>query len=265
MKLEKVSDLKRRILAKLGESAAEHQQSIVNLVNQVHTKAIDTRVNVHVLNKKTEAALTYSEPTADIVRKLEATPPAQEEWVPDAYVLFVRHWRCRCGRSGSCLEHPGLFLRHHLGGKRRRTTEQENGPTVLYLPVKGLALVTLPRIEEAVFRALPMCEGCFLCVSASPSSQEPTRSQESKDTKLSDPPSALSSSSDVPAPLKPITSLEELVACASDLSSLNYSQLEPVNAGSIFESLERAREDVALVSAIPTHIIEEPDVPHHQV
>jgi hypothetical protein len=194
-KLKPLSPLQRKFLAKLGETPAEHQAKISAIINKTYSEANSTSkvVNVHVLNKQTEAALTYSEPTADIVRRLEGTAYIAEEWVPQAHVLFIRHWRCRCGRSGSCLDLSSMFLRYRRSSGNVRN--QTHGLPYLYLPVKSLTHPHLPRLKEVRFVSLVACEECFECRKVESSQQGDTSSMKCEN------PLNIPTSSDTASPL----------------------------------------------------------------
>lgn len=203
-KLKPLSELQRKFLAKLGETPAEHQSKVNAIINKVYNKANDTKVDVHVLNKQAEAKLTYSEPTADIVRRLEGTAYIAEEWVPQCHVLFIRRWHCKCGRSGSCLDAGQLFLRYR---RSRRTADEilsGHSSPYLYLPVKSLTYPKLPRLQEVRIVAQPVCEECFACQKLEPSSC--TEAIESS-TSIIQPGSQVESS------IEPSTNLQEFQSC----------------------------------------------------
>lgn len=160
--LKPVSALARKYLALLGETPAQHQAQMQSIIKKTYTRANATEKvpNVHALNRTVERRLTWSAPSSELAANLERKTFVAEEWLPDAYVLFQRRWRCRCGSSGSCMDRSELFLRHRRV-HQRHCKEQENGPPILYLPVKVLVYQKLPRLREVVFRACSVCDECF--------------------------------------------------------------------------------------------------------
>lgn len=157
-KLRPVSELQRKFLAKLGETAAEHQQQVLALMNKVPKTKV--KVNVHQINRQVERKLTWTEPSSEIASKLARHENFEEEWVPEAYVLFIRRFRCTCGAVGSCLDLPVLFLRHRRRHYSARSDLEHGSPRV-YKPTKVLAYPHLPRLKEVRFVALSLCEHCF--------------------------------------------------------------------------------------------------------
>jgi hypothetical protein len=178
------------MLAKLGESPAEHQATVHSILNKTYTTKLSTKrePNVHDLNRETEKRLSHSAPSSLIAASLESKQFVAEEWVPDAYVLFTRRWRCRCGQAGVCLDRPELYLRHHHIRQRKKYNEDETGPGLRYIPVKLLAYEHLPRLREVVFKALTVCETCFEKAKGVVSCQQPepklSASEDTESSKL---------------------------------------------------------------------------------
>jgi hypothetical protein len=162
MALKPVSDIARRLLAKMGETPADHQAQVLALASKTYTKSHSSSKveNVHSLNRKDETRLTSSEPISEVVRKMEAVKRVEEEWIPEAYILFIRHSRCsNCGAMDSCLDLPLIFLRHRKSLSAK--ADANLGLPRLYLPAKVLAYPNLPKLKEVRITSLIACEHCF--------------------------------------------------------------------------------------------------------
>lgn len=238
-KLRPVSELQRKFLAKLGETAAEHQQQVLALMKKVPTTKV--KLNVHQVNKQVERKLTWTEPSSEIASKLARHENFEEAWIPEAYVLFIRRYRCACGAVGSCLDLPVLFLRHRRRHYSARSDLEHGSPRV-YKPTKVLAYPHLPRLKEVRFVALSMCEHCFeqakvplnvgeaACTKSESYQLVNTGSSGSEATAQSVSPTA--KPSPLPLPSQALSSSskpEELVGCASHntfTSEPNGSDLE---------------------------------------
>jgi len=189
--LKPVSDIARRLLAKFGETPAQHQAQVLAIANKTYTKANSTekQKDVHVLNRQVDAALRNSlEPTADVARRLEGAKPFEEEWCPEAYVLFIRKEKClHCGRSSTCVDMPSIFLRHRRRNLSVRT-DQTLGLPRIYHPVRAIAYPKLPKLKEVRVATLLFCDACFVsdavtAAATSPSEESVTCQQ----TKTSSP------------------------------------------------------------------------------
>jgi hypothetical protein len=159
-----VSDKFARLRAKLA-SVESSDVGKFDPLTKTYTTALSTKKDpsIHALNRKVEAKLTETRSASDIVAGLQRKEFVAEEWIPDAYVLFTRRWKCQCGVAGTCLDRPELFLRHrHIRRpKNLNALKDPNDPGLRYLPVKILALASLPRLREVSFRSLVVCESCF--------------------------------------------------------------------------------------------------------
>lgn len=160
--LKPVSDKMKKFLALLGETASDHQKQVQEIQSKTYNRAHSTTKapNVHTLNKSVEAKLTYSEPTRDLVSKLPPTPSFEEIWRPDAYVLFVCKFKCKCGYSGESVQSEYIFLCYRQRGTSEKG-DRDNGSPRIYKPVKSLEYPTLPRRRQVYFKALGVCESCF--------------------------------------------------------------------------------------------------------
>jgi len=153
--LKPVSTIERDFLAAIGETPAEHQKQLAERFwkkSYGKAHATEKRVNVHDLNRDVERRLTSTDSAANIVKGLKVS---EILWIPDAYILFVRKWKCDCGATGSCLDQPYLFLRQHRDKKR----DPDNAK--LYVPVRAIESPTLPRLKEIRFAHLHICENCL--------------------------------------------------------------------------------------------------------
>lgn len=193
-KLKPVSALQRKFLSLLGETASDHQEQVKSLLNKqlFRASATSKAPSLRQINNAVERRLTYSEPSSEIAARLAAKAAQQEadviqrarnvEWIPDAYVLFIRHSRClSCGNTSRCLDLPNLFLRHHA-----KQPLADDSHRHLYLPTKVFAHPALPRIMESRFATLPVCENCFerksKCVSSISSASIASLPDNPKDT-----------------------------------------------------------------------------------
>jgi hypothetical protein len=161
--LKPVSDLARRLLAKMGETPQEHQNQILSISNKTHTKShATTKIpNVHDLNRKVEQKITSTEPIAEVTRRLENAKTFEDEWVPEVYVLFIRKSRCTsCGHSSSCMDLPSIFLRHRRKNISHKA-DQTLGLPRIYHPVRAIVHPNLPKVKEVRFATTLYCENCF--------------------------------------------------------------------------------------------------------
>jgi len=162
--LKPVSDLARRLLAKFGETPAQHQASVLALANKTYKKSHSTEKvqSVHSLNRQVEARLTNSlEPTAEVARRLETAKTFEDEWSPEAYVLFIRKEHCaNCGRNSTCVDLPSIFLRHRRKDVSVRT-DQTLGLPRIYRPIRAFAYPNLPKLKEIRVATLLYCQECF--------------------------------------------------------------------------------------------------------
>ena len=151
-----LNSTERSFLEALGETPAEHQKQMAErLYKKVFGSghSIKRDPTLRELNREVERRLTSTEPVENLVKKMLV--PAFE-WVPDAYVIFIRDWRCDCGGTGRCLDQGTLFLRSH---KSKPVRDPQNSH--YYLPVKTVEHGNLPRIREIRFSHQHICEFCF--------------------------------------------------------------------------------------------------------
>lgn len=154
-------------MALLGETPDQHQSQVLALAKGTYNRSHSTSKvpNVHELNRKIESKLTFTEPSREIAARLESAKTFEEEWVPDAYVLFVRIWKCSCGNSGSCLDISCLFLRHRkrafVSTKTGERNDEVQGHPRIYQPARSLVYPKLPRLKEVSWKSLTLCEACF--------------------------------------------------------------------------------------------------------
>jgi len=167
--LKPLSPLERKFLAKLGESPAQHQAQVLLKQTVVGRNSTSKLENVHAFNKEVERKLVYSEPSSEIAARLNKLEEEKQrevedsvararavEWVPEAYVLFIRHSKClSCRSTDTCLDHASLFIRC-----RPRIGPKEDSRK-MYIPTKILPSSPLPRLMESRVVTLPVCENCF--------------------------------------------------------------------------------------------------------
>lgn len=246
--LRPVSPFERGLLEALGETAAEHQQQIMDFKRPKWAKETKPKskpsprdVTQRLVNKEFFSSFDAGPPTAaTIVAGLQP-----DAFISEAYVLFKRHQVCRnCHRTYDLQDSSQLFL-------RQRPSRKDPANTKIYTPVRSITHKELPRVVEVLVSSSPVCLACF---SEAPCQKEEVPSSSPQDDTSSLGPSttlttgslADSSSSSPPSPSS-ASSLEppvdgSLAQILPDLSSQtlcytvgtgseNESDKSPADAG----------------------------------
>lgn len=222
--LRPVSPFERGLLEALGETAAEHQQQIMDSKRPKWAKETKPKskpsprdVTQRLVNKEFFSSFDAGPPTAaTIVAGLQP-----DTFISEAYVLFKRHQVCRnCHRTYDLQDSSQLFL-------RQRASRKDPANTKIYTPVRSITHKELPRIVEVLVSSSPVCLACF---SEAPCQKEEVPSSSPQvDTSSSGPSEILnttsptvSSSSTPPSPSS-VSSSEPLVDGSSAPTLLGSS------------------------------------------
>ena len=183
-KLSKITDFEKDLLKAMGQTADQHQREILltQQVRKAHStkKEPTQRQLLNELNALFEKKREFKVPIRELAERVEEVAKPEPILLPQAYVLFIRHWNCTsCKRQGSCMDTTQIFLENKVQGKDESTR--------IFKPVEVLNL-PLPHKEVFAFSSTPVCHFCFKenekCKSQNqpsllpPQTQKPTSSQE---------------------------------------------------------------------------------------
>lgn len=218
--LRPVSPFERGLLEALGETAAEHQQQIMDSKRPKWAKEAKPKprpsprdIASKLSNKEFFSSFDAGPPSiATVVASLQP-----DTFISEAYVLFKRHQVCRnCHRTYDLQDSSQLFL-------RQRTSRKDPANTKIYTPVRSITQKELPRIVEVLVSSSPVCLACF---SEAPCQKEEVPSSSPQDDTSS---------------LEPLTILgtgsPANSSSSSSLSPSAVSSLEPPVDGSLAQIL----------------------------